>query len=132
MADLMRIETPFPCAGEGVSLMFSNRACAELQKRFGAEWFTSSSTRLNNFDTEYMAACVEVGSMKDGKPAKIAFDAIDAPLMKVAEAILDALYVSVHGQTFVEYLIEASKRMEALEGTQNPTSASSQANISPI
>lgn len=128
MADRLRAETPFPAAGEGISLKFSNSACAELQKRFGAEWFTGASARLNNFDVEFIKGCVEVGACKDGKRVSVDVDALDVPLMKLAEPILDALYTSVHGMGFIEYLVEARKRMEVLEGAQNPTSASSPEN----
>lgn len=129
MGDRLRVEVPFPPAGEGIALKFNNSACAELQKRFGPEWFTAAHTRLNNFDPDFIKACVEIGAVKDGKRVKVDFDEIDVPLMQIAEPVLDALYVSVHGMTFGEYLIEIGKRAEALELSGNPTIASIPENI---
>jgi hypothetical protein len=128
MADRLRQEVPFPAAGEGIVLKFGNRGCSELQSRFGAEWFTGAHVRLNNFDPDFMKACVEIGAAKDGKRIKVDFDEIDVPLMQIAEPILDALYMSVHGMTFAEYLIEISKRAEELESAGNPTNVSSPEN----
>jgi hypothetical protein len=130
MADRLRAEVPFPAAGEGIALKFSNSGCAELQKRFGAEWFTAAHTRLNTFDPDFIKACIEIGATKGGKPAKVEFDAIDIPMMQIAETVLDALYVCVHGMTFSEYLIELGKRAEALEASGNPTNVSSPENTS--
>ena len=132
MADRLRVEVPFPQAGEGIALKFGNSGCAELQKRYGAEWFTNAHTRLNNFDPDFMKVCVEIGAVKDGKRTKVDFDSIDVPLMQIAEPILDALYVSVHGMTFAEYLIEIGKQVEALNSSENPTNESSPENTSPI
>ena len=106
MVDRLRAVVPFPVAGEGIGLKFSNSACAELQ------------------------VCVELGAVKDGKPTKVEFDNIDVPLMQIAESVLDALYMSVHGMTFGDYLIELGKRAEAIQAAENPTNVSSPDNIS--
>lgn len=128
MVDRLRAEVPFPAAGEGIALKFSNSGCAELQKRYGADWFTSAHNRLNNFDPDFIRACVEIGAVKDKKPVKVDFDSLDVPMMQIAETVLDALYVCVHGMTFGDYLIELSKRAEALESSGNPTTESSPGN----
>ena len=129
MVDRLRVLVPFPAAGEGIHLKFSNSGCAQLQKLFGVEWFTAAHVRLNNFDPDFLKTCVELGTVKeDGTPAKVSFERIDVPLMQIAEPVLDALYVSVHGMTFADYLIELGKRAEGLQGTENPTNESSPEN----
>lgn len=108
----LRFETPFPAGGEGVSLKFSNANCAELQKRFGDKWFTGAFARWDNFDVDYLRTCVELGGRKDGKFIRINFDELDAPLMQIAEQVVNALFISVHGVTFTEYLTDQAKKLD--------------------
>ena len=114
-AALLRFETPFPIAGEGVSLLFSNKACAELQKKFGEKWFTGCFARWDAFDVDYFKTCIEAGCVKDGKPFKVAFDEINAPLIKICEPVVDALFICVHGMNFADYLQDQAKRSDLLK-----------------
>jgi hypothetical protein len=108
----LRGETPFPEAGEGVSLRFTNAACMKLQQKFGSSWFTGAIERLDQFDLEFFRYALEVGGQKDDKPHKIDFDTLDVPIADVAAKIVDALFISVHGRTFQAYITWIRERQE--------------------
>lgn len=111
--DRLRGETPFPEGGNGVSLKFINSKQAELQALFGDQWFTGAFDRISKIDVVFIFACIKAGAHKDGKPFVINIDSIGAPINEVAPKVLDALYISVHGQTFTEFAAEFVKAREA-------------------
>ena len=100
----MRGELPFPDAGEGIVLRFTNPDCAAIQKRFGPDWFQDALTRCNRTDIEYIEYCFELGAKKDGKPARLKFAEVDVPLSTISQAILDSLFLAVMGRTFEDHL----------------------------
>lgn len=100
----IRGEVPFPQAGEGVVLRFTNPDCNHLQKKFGDMWFADAIARANRFDMEFLKECVTVGAKFEGKPKIIAFDSLDCTLVDVAEAVIDGLFLAMHGRTFEDHL----------------------------
>lgn len=116
----LRGELPFPAGGEGVVLRFTIADCDQLQAKFGDNWFGDSVPRLNRFDQKYMRECIAFGGKKDGKPFRIAFDDLDIPTVDIANAILDALFLAMHGRTFEGHLdyLENIKKLEV--GNDSP------------
>ncbi|BCH33121.1 hypothetical protein MesoLjLc_50510 [Mesorhizobium sp. L-8-10] len=100
----MRGELPFPEAGEGVVLRFTNPDCDHLHKKFGDQWFGDAVARCNRADMTYLRECVAVGGKKDGKGHRIAFDELDCPVFVICEKVLDALFLAMHGRTFEAHL----------------------------
>ena len=100
----VRGELPFPAAGEGVILRFTNADCDHLQKEFSDNWFADAVQRCNRFDTIYLRKCVEVGAKKEGKHFIVKYDSIDCPLVEIAQSVLDALFLAMHGRTFEDHL----------------------------
>lgn len=126
MTDSVRI-IQFPEAGEGVELFFRNRDKLSLQNTFGDEWFLGAADRLQRFDMAFVEECLRVGGKKDGKPHKIDLDDLDSVIMAViAQRVLDALYLSMHGKTFedhVKWIIElAETEAKAAEDKANADS----------
>jgi hypothetical protein len=104
----------------------------ELQKQFGEKWFVGAFDRLNTFDTTFLFACIRIGAKKDEKPFKIDIDSIDAPVKELAMPVLNALYVSVQGKTFDEYIqdVEAAMKAANLSGESPLADGSSPENSS--
>ena len=100
----VRGELPFPVAGEGVILRFTNPDCDQLQKEFGDNWFLAAVERCNRFDMAYLRKCVEVGVKKDGKHIIVKYDALDCTIVEIAQSVLDALFLAMHGRTFDDHL----------------------------
>lgn len=126
--DRLKGSVPFPEAGEGVELMFLNSDTRTLQKVFGATWLTGAYERLNNMDSEFIFECVKVGCKDaNGKRVNVDIDNITEPMSKIAEKVLDALFVSAHGQTFGDYVAEIDRKMKeaALKGESPLGEASS-------
>lgn len=117
----MRGEVPFPQAGEGVVLRFTNPDCDKLQGKFGENWFADVVPRLNRFDTTYIKECVAVGGKKDGKPFAIKYDELDCPMIEIVDAVLDGLFLAMHGRTFEDHLdyIATQKNLEVNDDTGN-------------
>lgn len=119
-ADRLRGETPFPQAGEGVSLYFTNSACVKLQAQFGDKWITGAFERLNQIDANFAFTCIKLGARKDGKPFNVDIDKMEVPVKDLMLPVLDALFMSVHGQTFDEHLKELMAQMKAAELSGEP------------
>lgn len=100
----LRGEAPFPQAGEGVVLRYTNQDCEQLQKMFGDDWFNECVQRLNRFDMAYIRGCIEVGGKKGGKPHIIPFLKLDCTVSELAQVVLDALFLAMHGRTFEDYI----------------------------
>lgn len=115
----LRGEKPFPELGEGVVLRFTNADCMALQQKFGANWFTGAPARTDGFDLDFLFFALEKGAKKDGKPYKVTPAMLeDLPLVVLAPVVLDALFLSVHGKTFAEFLGWVKK--EAGEADKSP------------
>ncbi|RWD00168.1 MAG: hypothetical protein EOS58_30780 [Mesorhizobium sp.] len=116
----IRGEVPFPQAGEGVYLRFSNPDCDQLQGKFGENWFADAVPRLNRVDTLYLRNCLAFGGKKDGKPFRIDYDTLDCPIGDMLDAVLDALFLAVHGRKFDDHLdyLANVKKLEVADGDQ--------------
>lgn len=114
----MRGELPFPEAGEGIVLRFRNPDCEHLQKMFGENWFMDSIPRCNRFDMAYLRECITVGAKKDGKKVKVDFDELDCPVGRMAEVVLDSLFLAMQGRTFNDHLeyLDSMKHAKDDEG----------------
>lgn len=117
----MRGELPFPIAGEGVVLRFTNPDCAKLQEIFGENWFSDAWAKVNRFDMKFLQTCVEIGAKKDGKPIQVGFGGLDAPMHEIAQAVLDGLFLAMHGRNFEDHL-------EYLESIKNSVSEEDEGN----
>ncbi|TIX28927.1 hypothetical protein [Mesorhizobium sp.] len=100
----LRADLPFPQAGEGVYIRFTNPDCDNLQGKFGPDWFADSVPRLNRFDTTYIRECVALGGKKDGKPFRIKYDELDCAMIEIVDVILDGLFLAMHGRKFEDHL----------------------------
>ena len=100
----VRGELPFPAAGEGVVLRFTNPDCDQLQKEYKDNWFADAVQRCNRFDVVFLRKCVEIGTKKDGKHIIVKYDSLDCPLVEIAQSVLDALFLAMHGRTFEDHL----------------------------
>ncbi|WP_192246046.1 hypothetical protein [Mesorhizobium silamurunense] len=118
----LRGELPFPAAGEGVVLRFTNVDLDSLQAKFGDNYFGDAVPRLNRFDMKYMREVIAYGGKKDGKPFRIAFDELDIPTVDIANAALDALFLAMHGRTFEGHLdyLENVRKLEVGNDSGNP------------
>jgi hypothetical protein len=114
----MRGELPFPDAGEGIVLRFTNPDCAFLQQKFQDNWFQDALTRCNRTDIEFIRVCFEVGAKKNGVKAGVKFDDLDIPIATISQAVLDALFLAVLGRTFEDHVAFMDSRRLA---TPTPT-----------
>lgn len=106
--DNLRGEVTFYELGEGLSLMFRAADCRELQKAFGAEWFTGAAGKLDSLDLEFMMTCLKHGLKKDGKPHPVKDEDIDkVTLNLISRKLLDGLLLAVHGKTFSQMVEDA-------------------------
>ncbi|TJW14464.1 MAG: hypothetical protein E5W82_10840 [Mesorhizobium sp.] len=117
----IRGEISFPQAGEGVFIRFTNTDCDNLQGKFGENWFADAVARLNRVDTTFLRECVAFGGKKDGKPFRIKYDELDCPMVEILDAVLDALFLAVHGRKFEDHLdyIASVKNLEVKEDSGN-------------
>lgn len=121
MTDTLIGNAPLPGSGEGVVLRFRRSDCGILQTEFGDNWFVEAHERLNRFDMKFIERCVEIGAKKDGKPHKIGTEDLDAPIIDVAVAILDGLYLAVHGKTFEKYIEDIDAKIKAAQAAGKET-----------
>lgn len=117
----MRGDVPFPQAGEGVYLRFTNPDCDQLQGKFGDNWFADVVPRLNRIDTAYLRECIAFGGKKDGKPFRIKYDELDCPMIEIIDTVLDALFLAVHGRKFEDHLdyLTSIKNLEVNDDSGN-------------
>lgn len=118
----MRGELPFPAAGEGTVLRFTNPDCDKLQKEFGDNWFADVVQRCNRFDVVFLRKCIEIGAKKDGKTVNAAYDDLDCPMVEIAQSVLDALFLAMHGRTFEDHL-EYLDSMSSVTTDKDPGNA---------
>ena len=127
MTNTLRIrgEVPFPAAGEGVALRFTNPDCDALQKKYGDHWFTDAMARCNRFDLEFIRDCVLIGTKKDGKKHVVDWDKLDCTIFEASEAVLDALFLAVHGRNFNDYLeyLNSKRNLEAAKEDEGNSSS---------
>lgn len=110
---LTRGEIPFPEAGEGIVLRFTNSDLSAIQKQFGPEWFNETFARLNRTDVDFIKFCYERGCKTfDGKYANLKFDNSPVPVAALSNPILDGLFMAVLGRTFDEHLKMMEKKAE--------------------
>ncbi|CDX26643.1 hypothetical protein MPL3356_60478 [Mesorhizobium plurifarium] len=123
----LRGQVPFPDGGEGVYLRFTNPDLDNLQAKFGDNYFADCVPRLNRFDPKFMRECIAFGGKKDGKPFRIAYDDLDCPQVVTANAILDALFLAMHGRTFEGHLdyLENVRKLEVNDDSGNQSSPAS-------
>lgn len=117
----MRSDIPFPQAGEGVYLRFTNVDCDHLQGKFGDNWFADIIPRLNRIDTTYLRECIAIGGKKDGKPFRIKYDELDCTLIETIDVVLDGLFLAVHGRKFEDHLdyLASMKNLEVNDDSGN-------------
>lgn len=120
----------FPEVGEGVILLFRRKDCLTLRQRpdLGRGWFNDAADRMNEYDMEAMEIYLQVGGKIGTKPRPISLDELEnVTIRDIALRILDALYLSVYGKTFIDYsawvLGEMEKRKgELLDPKKDPAS----------
>jgi hypothetical protein len=103
----LRGESPFPEAGEGVSLLFTWSDQLALQKKYGEDWYTLADVRCLKLDVEFIGECVKLGARKDGKRWTVALDDIAAAMEAVALAVLNGIFMSTRGKDFATVAKEA-------------------------
>lgn len=110
-----RGETPFEEAGEGVVLSFSNADLKKLQAECGKKVCVEAQERLNDHDMDLLDAMLKHGAKKDGKPFKVTVSDLDnVPVSEVSIKVLDALYVSLHGETFQAHIERINEAFAAM------------------
>ena len=126
MTETVRIrgELPFPAAGEGVALRFTNPDCDKLQEKFGENWFLDSIARCNRFDMAYIRECILLGAKKDGKKFAVEYDKLDCTVVEMAETVLDALFLAMQGRTFNDHLeyLDSKRNVDGADNEGNGSS----------
>lgn len=113
-----RGESPFDEAGDGIVLRFTNRDLKELAtlEEIGGDNFMPYLTNLTlegNIPIALLETLARKGAKKDGVPAEIADEVFDKIVIAdLAEKVFDALYMSVHGKKFGQYIEDAAKAMK--------------------
>lgn len=120
-----------PEAGEGVTLSFRTRDFYNLQADLGPTHLTDSHVRLVNFDMLWIESYLKHGGKKDGKPHPIDLDQCeDLPMAKLVNKLLDAIFLSAHGQTFEDHVRWVAKRQtEAEAGDGDPLASLNQSSL---
>lgn len=105
-----------PEAGDDVVLRLSNRDHKEIQAKYGKRWLTIFIAEMMAGDND-IVMLEEIARLaakdKDGAPVKLAEDVFDKmTVVEFGKRVMDAIMVSVHGQTFKEYMEAAVARQE--------------------
>lgn len=121
----VRGETPFPFAGEGAMLLYTNSDLKVLEQTLGAQWFNEQiDSFLSGLVTvERIEFLLKTGLKKERKP----FDPGEEfwenyPPLEAGEVIFDALCVSMRGipaKDLVEKMFAAAR--EAAENGEVPS-----------
>lgn len=98
----MRGEIPFPQAGEGVTVRFTNADFVKIQEIFGEEAIVRSPAKIGWHDIRFIAECAKLGVRgQDKKPLPPeAYDHV--PIEELGGAILDGIYIALFGRRFEE------------------------------
>jgi hypothetical protein len=116
----LRGEIPFPQAGEGVTLRFTNSIMLTLQDKLGADFVSEAYPRVAKHDLMFIATCVNMAIHKDGKPAALRFADLDhIPIEDIESIVLDGIFLAVFGRTF-EGQLEYARVMAARGGADAP------------
>lgn len=121
-----RGEVAYPEAGDGIVLRFTNRDLKELQVEFdNKRWMQNFYNDMMQGDNDLVMLEIlarKAVKGKDGKPKKLPEDAFDKLTVKqFGLRVMDALTVSVHGQTFEEFMEEQARLIkEAAENGETP------------
>lgn len=120
-AEAIRGEIPFPQAGEGVTLRFTNPVILTLQGKLGDDFIASAFERISKFDTRFVAECVNAAIHKDGKPGVMRFTDLDhVPIDEIGLVVLDGIYLAVFGRRFEEQLEYARIMRARRDGDEGP------------
>jgi hypothetical protein len=128
MADRVRMEVPFPAAGEGITLKITNPGTRELEGKFGKKWWTEIIEAFDRYDLDALQKCLDTAAYKDGQKVKVNVMEIEVPLIELFTPMTDALYICTRGKTYAELILEHAKLMEAGRSEGNPPNESSQTN----
>lgn len=112
-------------AGDDVVLRLSNRDHKELQAKHGKQWMMIfiNDMQTGNIDVDLMEEIARLAAKnRKGEPVKLAEDAFDKlTVLDFGKRVMDAVTMSVHGQTFEEFVTEQAKKLqEAAEGADTP------------
>jgi len=117
MANRWRGEIPFPALGKDVFISFPLDDLAELEDRFGEDFFTIIEARSAKLSYKTISACLSVGLKRRNKDGSVSLiwetegkEALLAEKFKLSDAvkpILDALSISLLQKTYDELIAEA-------------------------
>lgn len=118
-----------PEAGDGFVLRLTNRDHKELQAEHGKKWMTEFTQDMMygaNDVTMLEAIARKAAKNSSGEPVQLPEDAFDKmTVIDFGKRVMDALYLSVHGMGFEEFLIDiAKKQAEAAEEGKDPPGSS--------
>lgn len=131
MADRLRMEVPFPVAGEGITLKLSNPDIRQLEGHFGKTWWKDIIEAFDRWDLDALQKCVTAAARKDGEKVKVDVMTLEVPLVELFTPMTNALYVCVHGKTYSELLLDHMKATQEGRDEANPTNGSNPENSSP-
>ena len=115
----VRGEIPFPEAGEGVIIRFTNNDIVELQTLLGDDIIQNAAIRAANFDIRFIAECAKRGVIKKGMvvPQK---DYDHVPLEDLGAKIVDGLWVAAFGRTYEDQIRWATIERARRDADESP------------
>jgi hypothetical protein len=117
-----RGETPFGEVGDGVVLCFTNRDLKVVQADVGKD-FLAVFTRdalSGELDVTLLEKIAFMGVKKDRAHHKLEDGAFDnITIADLVAKVLDALYISVHGDNFKDYMNKTAKAFEEAAAAGN-------------
>ncbi|MCW1844123.1 hypothetical protein [Prosthecomicrobium hirschii] len=119
----MRGQVAFPdnCAGEGFYLCFLPGDLIKIRHETKLKDLREIATALEALDFEVIVSAVKAGAKKAGKPAPIQVDGLNTTLMALRNAVLDGIFLAIHGKTYPAFLDEIFGQMKEREKDAAPT-----------
>lgn len=122
MTNKMRGEVEFSEAGDGVVLRLTNADLAGLQTVLGDEWFGKIFSASDKFDFKILTSILKVAPKKDNAQFPVDPNTLSMPLVDIWKKIVDALFLAVHGVTFMEHLEKIAGKMSEEQDKVPPKS----------
>ncbi len=117
MVNKYRGEAPFPEAGEGAFVCFTNTEMVALEAEYGDDFYEHIRLGLERASPAIIIKCLELGLKSGDERVRMSIgpDEYPFPLVEAQLPILDALTLSRTGMSYEEALIRAREIEDALD-----------------
>lgn len=113
----MRGQVAFPedCAGEGFYLCFLPGDLIKIRSETKLKDLNEIVGALDMIDAEVIVSAIKAGAKKAGKPVSVNVDGLNTTMIALRNAVLDGLFLAIHGKTYQAFIDEIMGRMKDAE-----------------